>query len=580
VQGSCKVCGTFSYHLFKEGTVADCSNNLLGNDTSPKFVTLVMPHGWSDLYDQGNLQLLESEVIPAFISHQRWSGAKDHRVKAASVRARGEIAGLPQDGMGSRDISEIYLAQVIDAELVGGGRRSYFLPLAAIWSLAETQLQHGSPPVVLAKLRQFDREGTLVDAFSQDNFLLAIMEALRREATIPLGNGEIRCRRTPSFERVPVPQQFVLRKIRVEQSNSSVFFEGYAMLKIYRRIQSGPHPEIEMSRYLVERAGFKNTPPLLAFMELADESEHGLEARALGVLFGLLPNQGDGWTEALKHLTGYLRHALPSPPEKVAELLDQDIFLALTAQLGIRTAEMHRALVDYASAPDFMPEPITSADIVQWRNEIQSATTDMLSRLERELPSFSPLTRDLAERLFVLHDRLFKYIRRLLPDDVQSQKTRFHGDFHLGQVLLVHNDFFIIDFEGEPERPLAARRRKSSPLRDVAGMIRSFDYAAMVGVRQLAEEQPATAPRMMDLAQAWRERAVNNFIGAYQQTICGCAANPADPQQTHAMIDFFTLEKAVYEVGYELANRPSWVDIPLNAILHILTKPSDDTTVD
>jgi maltose alpha-D-glucosyltransferase/alpha-amylase len=155
---------------------------------------------------------------------------------------------------------------------------------------------------------------------------------------------------------------------------------------------------------------------------------------------------------------------------------------------------------------------------------------------------------------------------------VEAQKTRYHGDFHLGQVLVVQNDFFIIDFEGEPARPLAARRRKGPPLRDVAGMIRSFDYASVAAVRQLAEARPAAEPRMTELAEAWRQRAVDGFRAAYRKTMRGCAANPASKKQTREMTAFFMLEKAVYEVSYELANRPAWVDIPLKGILGILAK--------
>jgi maltose alpha-D-glucosyltransferase / alpha-amylase len=168
------------------------------------------------------------------------------------------------------------------------------------------------------------------------------------------------------------------------------------------------------------------------------------------------------------------------------------------------------------------------------------------------------------------HRQLFDAIRTLAPDAIAAVKTRYHGDLHLGQVIAVQNDFYFIDFEGEPARPLAARRRKCSPLRDVAGMIRSFDYAATAAVRHVADTRPTALPRMADLADAWRERAVDGFRAAYRKAMRGCRAYPASKMQAKAMIDFFTLEKAVYEVNYELANRPGWVAIPLNGILRVL----------
>jgi maltose alpha-D-glucosyltransferase / alpha-amylase len=534
----------------------------------PEFFTLVMPHGWADLFRQPNLPQLESDVIPNFLPRQRWFGAKDQRVKAASVLARGEIIRSAEEG------PERFLAAVLEVQLARGARQRYFVPLATIWASAETELRLGLIAATLAELRQFRREGALVDALSQDGFSLALMDAIRQEATMPLEGGEIRCCKTPLFDTVVPPERLVVRRSGVEQSNSSIIFDNYGMLKTYRRLQPGPHPEIEMARFLVERAGFANTPPLLAFMELDLDSNNRPEAHALGVLFGFVQNQGDGWTQALDYLTRYLDDALVSSGAHPSDLPDPDVFfLSLSRQLGLRTAEMHRALAEQGhDDPAFVPEPVSAADIAEWRRDLEGAAADILSKLERERAKLPASTQDLAERLLGQRDNLFRQIRVLIPDEVEAQKTRYHGDFHLGQVLVVKNDFFIIDFEGEPARPLADRRRKSSPLRDVAGMIRSFDYASFTAVRQLAEARPAAAPRMTQLAEAWRHRAVDGFRAAYRKAMRGCAAYPASKTQARTMLAFFILEKAVYEVSYELANRPGWVDIPLNGVLSILAR--------
>jgi maltose alpha-D-glucosyltransferase/alpha-amylase len=535
----------------------------------PEFLTLVMPRNWADLFRQHTLPQLENEAIPAFLPRQRWFGEKDQRIKGAAVRAHGEIVRQFEDGSGS----ETFLAAVVEAQLAAGARPRYFLPLTAIWSPAETELRQGLIPITLAELRQSRKEGALVDALSQDGFALAIIDGIQREATVPLEGGEIRCRKTPSFDQSPLPERFVVRRASTEQSNSSVFFEEYGMLKLYRRLQPGAHPEVEMSRFLVERAGFANTPPLLATLEIALDGENRAEEHALGVLFGFIRNQGDGWTQALNYLTRYLDDAL-STGEDPSNLADPDVFfLMLARQLGIRTAEMHRALAEHASDdPDFAPEPISREDIAEWRDALAAAAAHMLSGLERGRSSLPAATQDLADRVLERRDALFERIPRLIPDTLEAQKTRYHGDFHLGQVIVVQNDFFIIDFEGEPARPVAARRRKGPPLRDVAGMIRSFDYAAVAAVRQLAEARPAAEPRMTELAEAWRQRAVDGFRAAYRKTMRGCAAYPASKKQAREMTAFFMLEKAVYEVSYELANRPGWVDIPLKGILGILAR--------
>ena len=535
----------------------------------PEFLTLVMPRNWADLFRQHTLPQLENEAIPAFLPRQRWFGEKDQRIKGASVRAHGEIVRQLEDGSGS----ETFLAAVVEAQLAAGARPRYFLPLIAIWSPAETELRQGLVPVTLAELRQSRKEGALVDALSQDGLALAIIDAIQSEATVPLEGGEIRCRKTASFDQSALPERFVVRRASTEQSNSSVFFEEYGMLKLYRRLQPGAHPEVEMSRFLVERAGFANTPPLLATLEIALDGESGAEGHALGVLFGFIRNQGDGWTQALNYLTRYLDDTL-STGEDPSNLADPDVFfLMLARQLGIRAAEMHRALAEYAGDdPDFAPEPISREDIVEWRDALTAAAAHMLSGLERGRSSLPAATQDLADQVLALREELFEHILGLIPDTVEAQKTRYHGDFHLGQVIVVQNDFFIIDFEGEPARPLAARRRKGPPLRDVAGMIRSFDYAAVAAVRELAEARPAAEPRMTELAEAWRQRAVDGFRAAYRKTMRGCVAYPASKKQAREMTAFFMLEKAVYEVSYELANRPAWVDIPLKGILGILAR--------
>jgi maltose alpha-D-glucosyltransferase/alpha-amylase len=522
------------------------------------------------LFRPHNLVQLENEVIPGFLARQRWFAAKDQRIRKVSVEARGEIARPAEDGAAA----ESFLASLVEVALGEGNRQHYFLPFAQVWSPAETDLRQGLVPVTLAELRQFRREGALVDALSQDGFSLAMMDAIAREARLPLDRGEIRGTKTPSYEQAAAPERLTVRRGGVEQSNSSVFFDEYGMLKIYRRLEPGPHPEIEMSRFLVERAGFANTPPPLATIELALDGENGPQTMALGVLFGFVRNQGDGWTQALNYLTRYLDDALILTGERSSELPDPDLFfLALARQIGIRTAEMHRALAEHGGDdPDFAAEPITRDDIAEWRLALESEAAAMLARLEREHRHLPDLARERAGRLLALRDPLLSYIRTLLPDEVAAQKTRFHGDYHLGQVIVVQNDFFIVDFEGEPSRPLAGRRAKSSPLRDVAGMIRSFDYAAAAAVRHLAETRPAAAPRMMQLAEAWRQRAVDGFRAAYRKTMRGCAAYPASKKQARQMTAFFTLEKAVYEVSYELANRPSWVDIPLEGVIGILSR--------
>ncbi len=535
----------------------------------PEFLTLVMPQGWPDLFRPHNLAQLEGEVIPAYLKRRAWPGAGDGAIVRAAVRVHGEVAAAATDGGGAPP----YLAAFVEARRRDGSGEWYFLPWAALWSQPGTELRQALVPATLAELRQFRREGVLVDALSQDGFALALLEAMGRGQALPLAGGEIRCQRTRNFDATAMPERPSLRRIAGEDPDI-VLVDDYGWLTFYRRLEAGPHPEIEMSRFLVERAGFANTPPPLATLELALADGSASPPLALGVLFGFFRNQGDGWDQALNYLARYLDDALITSGQASAELPDPDLFfLALARQIGIRTAEMHRALAEHAGDdPAFIPEPITPQDIAQWRADLERAAAELLARLERERTRLPERALAAADQLSARRDALFSLIATLLPNEIAAMKSRVHGDYQLGRTIVVQNDFYITGFGGDPARPLAERRPKDSPLRDVAGMIRSFDYAAVAAVRRLAETRAAAEPRMTELAKSWRQRAVDGFRAAYRKSMRGCVTYPASKRQARALTSFFVLERAVKEAHAELENRPDWLDIPLGGILAVIDK--------
>ena len=569
-----------SFFWFELATRPDPQGLPLWEATMPDFVTLVMPKDWRDLFGRHNLPQLERDTLSVFLPRQRWFSAKDQRIRACRVAIYGALAQPPGDAADARTGS--FVLQIVEAALSGGARQQYFVPLATLWLPSGSDVRQALLPATLAELRQARREGALIDAMSQDGFALALAAAIAGGGSIALtavdgSAAELRCRHTARFADLPPPERLVVRRLGAEQSNSSVLFEDYAVLKLYRRLQPGTHPEIEMSRFLVERAGFANTPPPLATLELAPAGE--VEASAIGILFGFVRNQGDGWTLALNYLLRYLdlaldREAPGAKPEGSTDMPDPDhFFLALARQLGLRVAQMHRAFAECGGDdPAFAAEPITPDDLAEWRRNLQQAADDMLARLDRGRAAIPEPVHELVDAALAARQPLADAIRLLAPDGVVAVKTRYHGDLHLGQVLAVQNDFHVIDFEGEPARPLAVRRLKGSPLRDVAGMIRSFEYAATAAVRQIAETRPQALQRVSQIADAWRQRAVDGFRAAYRKEMRGCAAYPANKLHAKGLIDFFALEKAVYEVSYELANRPDWVGIPINGILRILAK--------
>jgi maltose alpha-D-glucosyltransferase/alpha-amylase len=322
------------------------------------------------------------------------------------------------------------------------------------------------------------------------------------------------------------------------------------------------NPEVEIGRYLTDVAHFPNCVPLAGVMEHVDAEG---AVTTLAVLQAYVRNQGDAWSYTLDYLARFLdaNRAVSELPPDV-----HGAYVALVQTLGLRTAEMHAAFARRSGEPAFDPEPAHPADYAEWRRSLHEdalATFDLLGRRVDQLPA---AVADDARELLAGRDRVLARIDALPLPETPVLRTRHHGDYHLGQVLLSKNDFIITDFEGEPARSLEERRRKHTPLRDVAGMVRSFSYAAAAALDKsaaTAEEQAKLAPLVAD----WENQVRTAFLTAYDETAraAGIYASEAD---LRALLAFFELEKALYELRYEINNRPDWVRTPLTGITRLL----------
>jgi maltose alpha-D-glucosyltransferase/alpha-amylase len=545
----------------------------LASPPLPELLTLVMPEeGWSGPFNQHNRQLIESEVLPVYLPLQRWFAGKGKRIARTVVKAGAMLPGKGKDGG--------WPLPVVDVAFRDGEHQRYFLPLAITWEEEESERRKALLPCTLAQARRGRREGAIYEAVADPAFTLAVIEAIAAVREIPGRDGSVVFERTGVFDQAHLPENPTVKRVGGEQSNSSVLIDEYAVLKLYRRLSAGIQPEIEMARFLTDVVHFPNTPPLLGAIHFAAGDG---EQAALGVLFAYVRNQGSAWTQALNYLTRYLDEALLMAPhearaeEKTAatpptpEALAHPLYLDLAGQLGQRTAELHRALCpDVEVEPAFAPERLTHADLAHWRERATAAAAQMLANLARRRDALPPAAQALADRLLDAGDAIARRYSELLSLRFEVLKTRFHGDYHLGQVLAVQNDFSIIDFEGEPMRSADERRQKGSPLRDVAGMLRSYAYVAATAVRQMADIQPAALQVLQERAEGWRRQVTHAFLERYYVAAVGSGSLPADRAAADAMIDFFTLEKAVYEVEYELAQRPQWVAIPLAGVLELL----------
>jgi maltose alpha-D-glucosyltransferase/alpha-amylase len=528
-------------------------------------LTLVLSDGWSTPFAGRSRQLFEDEVLPVYLPNQRWFAGKGKAIAKCAVDA---VVRLPGKDAG-------WLLTLIDAKFRDGVAQRYFLPLALTWEEEGREQRNALLPSTLVRARQGRREGAIYEAMADPTFALALVDAMGNELTLSGAGGKVVFEHASPFAAVALPPGAVAKRIGEEQTNSSVLIEDYGVLKLYRRIVSGIQPEIEMARFLTEIAQFPNTPPLLGLLRFI--AENG-EETALGVLFAFVRNQDSAWPQAINYLTRYLDEELlmtspaagptePPTPEASAH----PMYLERAGQLGRRTAELHQALCPEATDdPAFAPEPIAAEDLAQWREAAVASARAMLGNLARRRKGLPESAESLADRLLQRREELPRRLVDLLPATVDAVKTRLHGDYHLGQVLAVKNDFSIIDFEGEPMRTLAERRQKGSPLRDVAGMLRSYAYVAAAAVRQMGEIQPATMPVLQQRGEDWLRQVTAAFWDGYQGAAAGMRSLPAASAVTNALLKFFMLEKAIYEVEYELAHRPAWITVPLSGVLAMI----------
>jgi maltose alpha-D-glucosyltransferase/alpha-amylase len=529
----------------------------------PDFITLVMRDSLGTLIEGPSGRQLARDVLPAFLANQRWFGAKDQQITATTVANWAELAS-------SRGR---YLLAEIEVQFAGGAAlRRYFLPLAT--SYDDQALTHGWPLLsfALAQVRRGAKVGALYDAMAGPEFPLVAFEAIRAGSELPSPEGTIRFWKTSAANRVKVPEDVEVKRLSVEQSNSSAVIGNRLVLKTYRKLAPGAHPDVEIGRFLVEKARFANTPPLLGAIERAGADG---QTTALAAAFGFVRNQGDGWVYTVEYLQRTLDQlrlvAAAEHPESAALAHEPHAFyLAQARVLGQRTAELHRALATPTDDAAFAAEPITRADLRSWQRAARHQADAAFKALKHALPDLEGPDREHAEAALARRKGCHARIDELTETGIDAIKTRIHGDYHLGQVLVAQNDFYILDFEGEPARPLTQRRAKSSPLKDVAGMLRSFDYAACAAVVALTEAHPGSADVVRSLAGAWRQATAQTFLDGYRETIAGCPSYPESEAEAGRLLDFFLLDKALYEICYEAANRPAWIRIPVKGVMSVL----------
>ncbi|MBV9099589.1 MAG: hypothetical protein JOZ46_03870 [Candidatus Dormibacteraeota bacterium] len=483
--------------------------------------------------------------VGAYINRQRWSGAQDTTVRDVIL----EDAAVLME----RDPTLVFT--VTRVTYADGRVRRYALPLGL--RPVGDALAERAPAFMIATLADDDGGRLLYDALGDPAYLHWLWRAIREERTVTTQQASLRCERTgvPGVEEVDTPW---VRVLTVEQSNTSVELGDSMFLKHMRRVEPGPSHELEMARAL-STAGFPHIAPVLADV-LYDAGDSA--PTPLALVQPYLRNSADGWALALTSLRDLYAdadEALATGRGDPAAVVQQQggAFVGEAARLGQVIAEMHLAL-SRSGDPGMRTEPVTAVLLNGWADA-------MIADLDALLRSDSPLLEPLRTAQQEVR-RSFEVLRDAKPGGLC---TRIHGDLHLGQTLRVDSGWILLDFEGEPDRTPAERRALSSPLRDVAGMLRSFDYAAAVALTERVMPESADWEGLMAFGDAWAAANRRAFWSAYLETV---GAAPLLPQLDAALVmrRAFETQKAVYEAGYELGHRPSWVGIPVR----FLTRPS------
>jgi len=529
---------------------------------------------WEEILDSDALpQILDA--LRTHLRRVRWFGGKGKAIRTVGVASHLIVATRSRP---------IYLL-LVEVTYTTGNKDNYVLPLGFATGEAQTRLSQDSPDFVIAQLRPAGEAGVLYEAIGNEELHAALLETISRGRTRKMDRGLLVAQRGDRFTATLGDRTLPLasRLLKAEQSNTSIIYEDRFLLKLYRRVEEGVNPDSELPRHLTEETDFAGIPAYAGSLEW---QRNGTGTVGLAMLMQYVPNQGDAWSFTLDSLHRSFDHALtirtlqkapPPLPASVAPIDPDDVPLAVRDFIGSvyvemvgllarRTGELHRALASLSQSPDVAPEPFSLLYQKSLYQSLRGLVLKVFGELERNLKPLPPATTQAVRNVLAAQKAVLARFARLVEKKIATVKIRTHGDYHLGQVLYTGKDFVIIDFEGEPARSMTERRLKQPALRDVAGMIRSFHYAAHGSLILRAAKLGADVEYLRHWADLWYYYVSGMFLHAYLKTVGDSPVVPKDVAERTTLFEVFLLEKAVYELGYELNNRPDWLMIPVRGI--------------
>ncbi len=510
-------------------------------------------------------------LLPAFLMSSRWFGGKARTIRSARF----------SDVLRVDKVDRPMILGFIEVSYTEGGVETYSIPMTAAFEAEADRINREHPQAILSALNIVhpwgELSGILYDALWNEGCVYSLLTSMGRRAQFQGSSGIAVGSSTAVFDEAAIGDHAAAASVLTgEQSNTSVKFGDRVIVKLYRRIEPGINPELEVGRTLTARH-FTHSPSVIGALEYVQEA-HEPTTLALAQIF--VPNQGNAWDYTLAQLSSYFDHlsALDAHPkvnrpheadQHSRSMNATDFLLGYVNSanlLGRRTGELHLALGQPGDENAFTPEICTSSYVQSRIQTMQQSATRAFTLLRGRLSTLSKTDQEKAHKVLGQEPSILNRLGILAGQPVTALRIRCHGDYHLGQVLYTGGDFVIIDFEGEPAKPLTERRTKHLPTVDLAGMIRSFHYAAHVALRKRTMRHP-DAPSFMHEAEQWYGTACTAFLKGYRTTVAEANFSPPSRQEFNLLLDVHILDKALYELTYELNNRPDWVGLPLTGIL-------------
>ncbi|MBV6287043.1 maltose alpha-D-glucosyltransferase [Pseudomonas aegrilactucae] len=518
----------------------------------PEFTTVVLKKRMEELLESPSRDILQDAILTQYLPKRRWFAGKEAGVDKVRI-AYGVRFGAAT--------SPVLLSE-IEVDSAGQTHR-YQLPFGLI---GEDQMTSALPQqLALARVRRGRQVGLITDGFVLESFIRAVLAGFTDGTRLACSEGELQFESTGQLAALNLGEEAEVRYLSAEQSNSSVVVGNSLVLKLIRRVNGGIHPELEMSAYLTS-ANYPNISPLLGWLSRVD---HAGEPHLLMIAQGYLSNQGDAWDWTQNTLERAIRDEMEprqKAPEPHADALQE--LAAFAALLGQRLGEMHQVLAAPTPAPAFQPRVSNARDAQAWGKQVSAQLNHAFDLLEQHQGELDVESQALVDDLGKQRKGLLRQVTELARQAVGGLLIRVHGDLHLGQVLVVQGDAYLIDFEGEPARPLQERRGKHSPYKDVSGVLRSFDYAAAMVLRSASGVDVSALARQarQRVARQYLHQARHAFVEAYGLATASLPHAWEHAEGERAALALFSLEKAAYEILYEAENRPSWLAVPLHGL--------------